>query len=424
MRFLSKILAITLFWAAAACQNTPEQIGTGNKTPAGTEGEIIPNEYILKFDAAYIAPAISHLKPEILKNREQKAEAMKKLCAQVEAQIDEWLLQNNIDKSKVLARYTSIVAGVALKIDKATFERLQKSEAIESIEYNRVERLPNNELESIETSGSVHDRAQTTPCAITNAGGSVQAGNNRWIWIVDTGIDLDHEDLYVISNAPYAAVFIASAPTPDDDYWHGTHVAGIAAAKNNGIGTVGVAAGAPVVPVKVLDNTGVGTSGSIFMGLDHIGIYGSVGDVVNMSLGGLYGTGCSTNTPFVAYLNGLASAGMRIAIAAGNSADNAALYAPACVNGPGIFTIANMTCLKTFWTGIPEPSNYGRPPVDWIATGVSVYSTMPGNTYGRATGSSASAPVVAGIMQLRNAAPVNGGSVTYNGVSYKIAKRN
>lgn len=423
MQSLSKILAITLFLAATSCQNTPEHIGAGNEIPASAEGEIIPDEYILKFDAAYIAPAISQLKPEILKNREQKVEAMKTLCAQVEAQIDEWLVQNNIDKSMVLARYTSIVAGVALKIDKATFERLQKSEAIESIEYNRVERLPNNELESIETSGGVHDRAQTTPCAITNAGGFVQAGNNRWIWIMDTGIDLDHEDLYVISNAPYAAVFVNSAPTPDDDHWHGTHVAGIAAAQNNGIGTVGIAAGAPVVPVKVLNNTGAGTTGSISMGLDHIGIYGSAGDVVNMSIEGYYGTGCSTNSPFVAYLTGLASAGMRIAIAAGNSGANAALYAPACVNGPGIFTVANMTCLKTFWTGTGG-SNYGRPPVDWIATGINVYSTMPGNTYGLASGTSMSAPVVAGIMQLRNAAPVNGGAVTYNGVSYRIAKRN
>ncbi len=104
--------------------------------------------------------------------------------------------------------------------------------------------------------GDVQSDGQTTPCAIKNAGGTKKSTSTNWIWILDTGIDLDHPDLSVGNIAPYAKSFIPGE-THDDGNGHGTHVAGIAAAKNNSFGTVGVSAGALVIPVKVLANSGM-----------------------------------------------------------------------------------------------------------------------------------------------------------------------
>ena len=82
-------------------------------------------------------------------------------------------------------------------------------------------------------------------------------GNGVGIAIVDTGIDYNHPDLTVSTNGYYAGrnpQWTAGAPL--DDSGHGTHVAGIAAARNNGIGVVGVAPNATLYSVIVLGSEG------------------------------------------------------------------------------------------------------------------------------------------------------------------------
>src|SRR5690606_21119592 len=71
-----------------------------------------------------------------------------------------------------------------------------------------------------------------------------------------------------------------------DGNGHGTHVAGTIAAINNNFGVIGVAPGATVVPVKVLDSRGSGSYSGVIAGVDFVGAKGNTGDVANMSLGG------------------------------------------------------------------------------------------------------------------------------------------
>ena len=103
------------------------------------------------------------------------------------------------------------------------------------------------------------------------------------VCVLDTGVDYKHPDLYgkIINGKDY----VNNDSVPNDDNGHGTHVAGIIAAKgNNKIGTIGVSNG-KVLAVKVLNSVGIGTDWNIAMGIYYCTNYSGV-KVINMSLGG------------------------------------------------------------------------------------------------------------------------------------------
>jgi hypothetical protein len=103
------------------------------------------------------------------------------------------------------------------------------------------------------------------------------------VCVLDTGVDYKHPDLYgrVINGKDY----VNNDSVPNDDNGHGTHVAGIIAAKgNNKLGVIGVSNG-KVLAVKVLNSIGIGTDWNIAMGLVYCANYTGV-KVINMSLGG------------------------------------------------------------------------------------------------------------------------------------------
>jgi subtilisin len=113
--------------------------------------------------------------------------------------------------------------------------------------------------------------------AADNEGGGIRVA------VIDSGVDLDHPDLKsAISGGKNC---ISGKRKPDDGEGHGTHVAGIIAARHNRIGVVGVAPSARIVPVKVLDSSGDGTTSSIICGIDFVARHHRSIKVANMSLG-------------------------------------------------------------------------------------------------------------------------------------------
>jgi subtilisin family serine protease len=114
-------------------------------------------------------------------------------------------------------------------------------------------------------------------------------GVNIKIGIVDTGVDLNHEDL--AGKVVDSTNCVGSNGDPakckgnaQDDQGHGTHVAGIAAAiKDNGKGVAGVAPDAKLVVAKVLEATGAGSSEDVTAGIKWVVDHGA--QVVNLSLG-------------------------------------------------------------------------------------------------------------------------------------------
>ena len=244
--------------------------------------------------------------------------------------------------------------------------------------------------------GGGSDPVQTVPWGITRVNGGVTYTGNNVAWVLDTGIDLDHPDLNVELNDPTRPPFTAyykrrNKPVYDDGDGHGTHVAGTIAAIDNGIGVVGVAAGAKVIPVKVLSDQGSGSYSDVIAGINHVGQYGKPGDVANMSLGG--GFSQAVNDAVIA-----ASAQVKFALAAGNESTDANTKSPASANGSNIYTVSAMNSSDT-WASF---SNYGNPPVDYCAPGVSIYSTYKGGGYATLSGTSMATPHVAGILLLGN----------------------
>lgn len=240
--------------------------------------------------------------------------------------------------------------------------------------------------------------AEVTPPGITRVGGTSYTGTKR-VWIIDTGIDLDHPDLNV--DAAAGKTFVTRTTTPDDDNGHGTHCAGIVAAIDNTVGVVGVAAGAKVVPVKVLDKRGSGAMSVIIAGVDFVTANGIAGDAVNMSLGG------GAYEPLDLEVIAMGAKGLFVALAAGNESDDANNHSPARANGLNIYTISACD-VNDVWAYF---SNYGNPPVDYCAPGVSILSTYKGGALATMSGTSMAAPHACGVLLLTGGNPGTSGSV-------------
>lgn len=279
--------------------------------------------------------------------------------------------------------YQTALQGFAVKMAPGQAKKLVSDPEVKYVEADQV-----IALSPINATGKPAPQpvAQNVPWGITRVNGGV-SGVGKTAWIIDSGIDLDHPDLTV--DVARSKTFLGGTSTPDDQNGHGTHVAGTIAAKNNTIGVVGVAAGATVVSVRVLDRRGSGSTSGVIAGVDYVAATASSGDVANMSLGG--GVSDALDAAVLK-----ASGKCKFSLAAGNETENASNHSPARVNGPNIYTISAMGTGDK-WASY---SNFGTPPVDFCAPGSSIYSTYKGGGYATLSGTSMAAPHVAGILLL------------------------
>ncbi len=249
-------------------------------------------------------------------------------------------------------------------------------------------------------------------------------GAGARIAIMDTGIDLDHPDLVGGLDAGLGINCVSPGLPPNDGYGHGTHVSGTAAAPYNGIGIVGVAPEARLVPVKVFDDAGNSAESIILCGFDHIiGLATDADptndiDVVNMSWGEQRAWGdCASDLLHGAICRAHA-AGLILVGGAGNSAVDAGSFVPAAYPEViGVSAIADFDgapgghagcpfVFEIFWYECDDSfalfSNYG--PVDVTAPGVQEYSTWAGGGYQTSSGTSMATPHITGIAALMAAA--------------------
>lgn len=379
----------------------------------------VPGQYIVVLKESAANPVVKQQRPQI-QSREQRISTTANLRTNVSARVSQIQQRRNIAKANVIFEYTDVLSGFAARLSDQQVSALRTDPDVAGVYQDYSYALSPIKQEA--NPRDVNAAAQTVTCAITKAGGFVDgSGKRNFIWILDTGIDLAHPDLNVETSATYARSFVPGE-TVNDGNGHGTHVAGIAAARNNSIGVVGVSAGARVVPVKVLANSGSGNFSWLISGLNHVAQYDLVGDVVNMSLGGYPVSGCEDfMIPLRDAIRNLGLAGTHVVIAAGNNGDctGSSKTLPGCINGTRVYTVSSISCTNVCSTF----SNFGIPSTDWVAVGQNVYSTWKGGGYVTISGTSMAAPVVAGIIHARGSAPVSGGTVNCCGRAYQIARR-
>lgn len=295
--------------------------------------------------------------------------------------------------------YRVALQGFNANMPAQAVERMQAANPnIAYCEQDQVMATPPIRIEAKPGGGGGTQPAQTTPWGIARVNGGA-AGSFGTAWVIDTGIDFTHPDLNV--DTARSRSFLGGTTTAADQNGHGTHVAGTIAAYDNTIGVIGVAPGARVVAVRVLDRRGSGSNSGVIAGVEYVAANGQPGDVANMSLGG--GVSAALDT---AVINASAG-GVKFALAAGNETDNANNHSPARANGPNIFTVSAFANGDT-WASF---SNYGNPPIDYAEPGVSIKSTWLSGGYNTISGTSMATPHLAGILLARSV-PANGGTVS------------
>ena len=219
-------------------------------------------------------------------------------------------------------------------------------------------------------------------------------GTGVKVAVLDTGITA-HSDLVISGGAS----FIPSVASYNDGHGHGTHCAGVIGARNNRIGIVGVAPACNVYAVKVLSDSGSGSTSWILAGMAWAKDNGM--HIVSMSLG-------SNSCQSAAYTNAIAqlnAAGVTVVCASGNSGRPTSSYR--CVgspaNSPGALAVAAIDSNKV----VADFSSFGTTccpaganPVNISAPGVSVNSTHLSGGYKQMSGTSMACPHVAGAAAL------------------------
>ncbi|TNC21160.1 S8 family peptidase [Amycolatopsis alkalitolerans] len=179
--------------------------------------------------------------------------------------------------------------------------------------------------------------------------------SNVTAYVIDTGVRATHETFGGRVSGGYD--FIDNDSDPTDENGHGTHVAGTI-----GGSEYGVAKGVKIVPVRVLDANGSGTTEQVVAGINWVAQHASGPSVANMSLGG------GADDALDQAVEGAIAKGVTFAVAAGNDSADASGYSPARV--PQAITVAasDRTDRQASF------SNYGKD-VDLYAPGVNITSS-------------------------------------------------
>jgi hypothetical protein len=290
-----------------------------------------------------------------------------------------------IPADSVVTRFENVLHGVTVRIDDRKATTLQSNPNVKKVVQDRLFKAINPIAVSSHPAKPL--TSQTIPWDIPRVNGPFN-GIGKTAWILDTGIDLDHPDLNVDVNQ--SASFIATE-SANDLNGHGTHVAGILAAKDNNIDVVGVAAGATVVAVKVLDQNGFASNNSICAGLEYVTHHASASDIINMSIE-TYPDSVHTMNQCV---RNAANMGFRIVAAAGNYSESAYLSSPGSVENPNVWTVSAFKQGDIFATSF---SNYGNPPIEYSEPGVNVLSLWKNGGTHRLSGTSMATPILAGLL--------------------------
>lgn len=274
-----------------------------------------------------------------------------------------------------------------------TITEIEKMENVEYVEKN----VTYKTAETIEPNDTYYKNQWNLPAIdAQGAWDSVEESSNLVkVAVLDTGVQDTHEDLTgrVLEGKTFVEGYEESYQ--GDDQGHGTFVSGIIAANaNNEKGITGVAgdANVSILPVKVMNKSGVGDAFNIASGIDYAVAQGV--DVINLSLSGEYSETVDTA------VQRATEKGIVVVAASGNGGGNADASYPAAL--PNVLSVGAIAPKDQVY----ERSNYGST-LDIVAPGVSVLSTSllgdlgaDAGRYSTGSGTSYAAPHVAAVAAL------------------------
>ncbi|OCA89149.1 hypothetical protein A8F95_05380 [Bacillus wudalianchiensis] len=227
------------------------------------------------------------------------------------------------------------------------------------------------------------------------------SGKGVKIGILDSGIDRNHQDLQVAGGACFMTILGPDGckNAYNDDNGHGTHVAGVIAAKDNSIGVVGVAPDAQIYAVKVLNKLGSGTTSTMMAGIEWA-IKNKM-DIINISITSPYEDSNLRKMIQRAYESGII-----VVAAAGNEGppepgEVSSVQYPA--KFPEVIAVSSVDVNKKH-----DPLASIGKEVEFVAPGENIYSTYPTalttmtkeKGYEMLSGTSMASPYVVGLAAL------------------------
>ena len=272
-------------------------------------------------------------------------------------------------------RSFDLVPAVAARLSERAIERLKVRQDVEYVEEDVV----------------LYAIGQVTPWGVNRIDADLawptgNTGRGVKVAILDTGIDYDHPDLRMAGGVNYAGTAKDGSTNPadwNDNHGHGTHVAGIIAARNNTVGVIGVAPDVSLWAVKVLSDTGSGYTSDIIQGLNWCTSHGI--RVASMSLGG------SSTTSLKYACDRAYALGVLLVAAAGNNGG--------AVSYPAAYSSVIAVAATDSYNRRASFSSYGSQ-VELAAPGVSIYSTYKNGWYATMSGTSMACPHVSGAAAL------------------------
>jgi subtilisin len=319
------------------------------------------------------------------------------------------------EKVKPTQRFSTAVRGFAAKLDATDLAHIRKDKRVAEVVPDRAVRA--TALVPMLAGDNIPAGVRRVGAAVDS---TVREASRANVAVIDTGIDLSHPDLNAVAGKD-----CTGNGTANDGNGHGTHVAGIIAARNNGSGAVGVAPASKLWAVRVLGANGSGLTSQVICGIDWVTSTRTDADpandiaVANMSLGssGASSDNCGRtvgDAMHIAICNSVA-AGVTYVVAAGNSGADEQNFVPASY--PEVITVTAiadsdglpgarggpLACTGSADDTPASFSNYAVRAADIAHTiaapGTCIRSTYPGG-YATMSGTSMASPHVAGLVAL------------------------
>jgi hypothetical protein len=360
---------------------------SGGSQAVVADSNLIPHQYIVVYKSRWKG---------LVKNT-QARQALQFVNARIH--------ELGLPQKAVKYRYRYASRGFDAKLTDEQLKKLKKDPRVKYIEQDRKFKVswPIGTSSNTAPAVTAYSSNQTIPWGTLRVNGPFD-GTGKKAWIIGAGIDLNNTDLNVDVNNSVSFIADESA---QDVIGHGTYVAGLLAAIDNGHGVVGVAAGAEVVAVKVVSKDGHYTDGHLQAGIEYVESKASPDDIINMSLGGP-----TSESIDDAIITG-ADEGLRFVISAGNNKENAEYFSPARVEHSNVWTVSAFKQGDEFSAIFDYNhcghyyygSNYGNPPIEYSEPGERIKSLLRGGGVGMgyggpctASGTSYAAPMLAGLL--------------------------